>query len=216
MKELPIRGAIFDLDGTLFDSMGVWTEVDRAFLSKRGIPMPEDYHDEIKCRNFPEAAAYTKTRFSLPECEQTIMHEWFDMTVNAYENDVQLKPFAYEYLFALRAKGIKTGIATSSKQALYLPVFARCGIADCFDAIVTTEETKPKSYPDVYLETAKRLGVPPHECAVFEDILVGIQSAKAAGFYTVAVEDESSLAEREQLRAAADRYIVSFKELLSF
>lgn len=214
MKHIPFRGAIFDLDGTLFDSMGVWMEVDKTFLNKRGIPMPADYHDEIKSRNFPEAAAYTKTRFALPECEEAIMREWFDMTVKAYENDVLLKPYAREYLCMLRENGIKTGIATSSKQALYTPVFTRCGIADLFDAIVTTEETKPKSFPDVYLETAKRLGVPPHECAVFEDILVGIKSARAAGFYTVAVEDNASFSDREQLRAAADRYIVSFGELL--
>ncbi|MCI8499166.1 MAG: HAD family phosphatase [Clostridia bacterium] len=214
MKPFPFRGAIFDLDGTLFDSMHVWTEVDNAFLRKRGIPMPSDYHDEVKSRNFPEAAAYTKTRFSLPEHEEEIMREWFVMTVKAYANDVLLKPFAREFLSALREQGIKTGIATSSKQALYTPVLERCGIANMFDTIVTTEQTKPKSFPDVYLETAKRLGVAPNECAVFEDILVGIKSAKTAGFYAVAVQDHTSLSEQDRLRALADRYIVSFAELL--
>lgn len=209
-----INAVVFDLDGTLFDSMHVWMEVDRQFLAKRNIPFPDDYHDEVKNRNFPEAARYTKTRFALPESEEAIMREWTQMTAHGYEHSVTLKPYAYEYLCALRKNNIPIGIATSSKEALYNPVFARCKIENFFDAIVTTEETKPKRFADVYLETARRLGVSPQRCAVFEDILVGIQSAKSAGFFTVAVEDDASSTDRELLRAAADRYLVSYRELL--
>lgn len=209
-----MRGVIFDLDGTLFDSMGVWIEVDKSFLGKRGIVMPNDYHDEIKTRNFPEAAVYTKARFSLPESEEEIMREWLDLIELAYTRDVCLKPHVLEYLTSLRKKGVKLGVATSSKEALYSPVFKRCGIENYFDAIVTTEETRPKSFADVYLETARRLGLQPNECAVFEDILVGITSAKSAGFYTVAVHDHASLTEQQQMRETADLYIESFEELL--
>lgn len=209
-----IRGAVFDLDGTLFDSMGVWMEVDRQFLSKRKITMPDDYHDEVKCRNFPEAAQYTKSRFALPESEEEIMREWSEMTQRRYESDVVLKPYAKEYLTSLKERGVKLAIATSSKQALYAPVFARCGIAEYFDTVVTTEDTKPKRFSDVYEEAARRLGLSPCDCAVFEDIAVGIQSAKRAGFYTVAVHDVASAADRALLRTHADLYIQSFRELL--
>lgn len=209
-----IRGAIFDLDGTLFDSMQIWMEVDKAFFQKRNIPMPDSYQGVIKSLNFPEAAHYTKTQFSLAESEEEIMREWSDMTARAYEHDVALKPFAKEYLTLLREQGVKIGVATSSKQALYTPVFARNGISGYFDAVVTTEETKPKSFPDVYLEAARRLGVVPQACAVFEDIVTGIESAKSAGFYTVAVHDIASREEEAQLRACADLYIRGFEELL--
>ena len=208
-----IRGAIFDLDGTLFDSMGVWMEVDRNFLNKRKIAMPEDYHDEIKSRNFPEAAKYTKARFSLTDTEEEIMREWMEMTALSYANDVVLKPHARDYLVSLRKRGIKLAVATSSKRRLYQPVFDRYGLSDFFETVVTTEETSPKHLPHVYNEAAKRLGLPPQACAVYEDILVGIKSAKAAGFYAVAVSDHASAAEEAALRAVADEYILSFKEL---
>ena len=209
-----IRGAIFDLDGTLFDSMQVWAKIDALFFAKRNMQEPPDYQSVIKHLNLPDAARYTRARFSLPDSEEDIIKEWTSDVALSYQNDVILKPYAKEFLLLLKERGVKSGVATSSTARLYLPVFERCGIARLFETVVTTEQTKPKTFPDVYVETARRLGVSPHECAVFEDILTGIESATSAGFYVVAVQDDSSLGDEHALRALADEYIVSFSELL--
>ncbi|MBQ7982619.1 MAG: HAD family phosphatase, partial [Clostridia bacterium] len=87
------RAAIFDLDGTLLDSMGVWLEVDEIFLSRRGIALPDDYAQAISPMGFPAAAEYTKRRFCLPEDEAAIMAEWHDLAVDAYAHRVPLKPY---------------------------------------------------------------------------------------------------------------------------
>ena len=209
-----LRGAIFDLDGTLFDSMQVWAKIDALFFSKRNMPQPPDYQDIIKHLNFPDAARYTKERFALPDSEEEIMREWTTDVTLAYKNEVLLKPYAKELLLFLHERGVKLGVATSSKAELYLPVFERCEIAHLFTAVVTTEQTKPKTFADVYLETARRLCVEPHRCAVFEDIVTGAKSAKAAGFYTVAVQDDASYGDEKELKSVAHEFITSFSELL--
>ena len=194
MKTLlkPFRAAIFDLDGTLLDSLGVWAEIDCLFLKKRGIPVPPDYQHAVK-----------------------VVAEWMEMIRSAYAHDVALTPFAAEYLSKLRADGVKIAAATSGDPTLFLPALARHGVKELFSAFVTTAEVgKGKRHPDVYLEAARRIQTPPSECAVFEDVLAAIKTARAAGFYTVAVREESSLHEEAELRAESDAFIVSYRDLL--
>lgn len=217
MKTLlkPFRAAIFDLDGTLLDSLGVWAEIDCLFLKKRGIPVPPDYQHAVKVMNFTEAAEYTAMRFSLNESPADLVAEWMEMIRSAYAHDVALTPFAAEYLSKLRAEGVKIAAATSGDPTLFLPALSRNGVKELFSAFVTTAEVgKGKRHPDVYLEAARRLQTPPSECAVFEDVLAAIKTARAAGFYTVAVREESSLHEEAELRAESDAFIVSYRELL--
>lgn len=210
-----IKGAIFDLDGTLFDSMGVWDEIDRKFFAKRGLSMPSDYQDAVKRMHFPEAARYTVTRFAFRESEEEIVNEWLEMTKEAYAYDVELKPYAKETLTVLSARGIKLGIATSSAPELFMPVLERCGILPLFSAVARTEEvSRGKGFPDVYLLAAERLNLAPEECAVFEDILHGIKGAKSGGFTTAAVYDRFSAREEAELRREADCYITSYKGFL--
>ncbi|MDE5897365.1 MAG: HAD family phosphatase, partial [Clostridia bacterium] len=173
MKPLkPFQAAIFDLDGTLLDSLGVWTEVDRKFLFKRGIPVPPDYQHVVKTMNFPEAAEYTVARFALTESPAAIMSEWMQMTREIYATEVTAKPYAREYLQALSAKGVKLAVATSSTPELFLPALERNGIQHFFSAFVTTEEAgKGKRFPDVYLKAARRLNTEPHSFAVFSEVI---------------------------------------------
>ena len=210
-----MKGAIFDLDGTLLDSMGVWRQIDIDFLGRRGFEVPEDYLKAITAKNFKDAADYTITRFGLKERAEDIMDEWFAMAIDAYTYHVELKPYVGEYLKQLRSRGVKIAAATSSDVRLFEPCLKHHGIYDWFDAFsVTTEVKRAKGFADVYQNAAKIVGLPAVDCGGDEDILKGVEGAKMGGFYTVGVEDVHSFYEKEEIRREADRYIVSFEELV--
>lgn len=212
---MSFKGAIFDLDGTIFESMHVWRQIDVDFLSKRGLSVPTDYLDKIVSLNFDEAAQFTIDRFGFKETKEDIIKEWFEMAVYAYGHDVGFKPHAREYLDYLKSKNIPLAVATSSDEPLYLATFKNLNLFGYFDEIVTAKEVGcGKNRPDIYLEAAKRLGLKPSECVVYEDIYQGMKSAKSAGFFTVIMEDESSVRQRKQLKEEADIYITDFSSLL--
>jgi len=209
------KAYIFDLDGTLLDSMGVWGQVDADFLAKRGITVPPDYMDAISSMTFHEAAAYTIKHFSLPDSVEDLMREWNDMAAYAYGHTVQMKPHAKEYLITLRERGVKLAVATSLSAELCAPVLRNNGIDNFFDAICRTDEAgHGKSHPDVFLLTAKKIGVPVQDCLVFEDILAAVKSAKNAGMRVCAVYDKASEGDWEQIKAVADYAIIDFHEAL--
>lgn len=206
--------AIFDLDGTVLDSMGVWRQIDYDFLGKRGIEVPDDYLKEISALGFEAAARYTIDRFGFTESPQEIIDEWYAMAIDAYTNDVKLKPGAGKYIKHLHEMGIKLAVATASDEALYKPALIRNGIYDCFDVFVTVRDVeRPKGFPDIYEKAADLLGVPVNECIVFEDVLKGVQGAKLGDFKVVAMRDEHSEYDAEAIREAADRYIQNFDEM---
>ncbi len=209
------KGAIFDLDGTLFDSMGVWRQIDVDFLGKRGFEVPDDYLKAITAKNFKDAADYTIARFDLKESPEAIMDEWFAMAIHAYTYEVPLKPYVREYLEKLKQDGVKIAAATSSDERLFYPCMEHHGILPYFDAFaVTTEVKRAKGFPDVYDCAAAKIGLKAEECVVFEDILKGIEGAKMGGYHTVGVEDIHSSYEKEAIRKLADVYIISFEQLL--
>lgn len=209
------QGAIFDLDGTILDSMGVWRQIDVEFLGRRGISVPPDYLEAITPLGFDRAAEYTIRRFSLPESREEIVREWYLMAENAYRYQVELKEGAGEWLNRLKSLNIPLAVATSSDEALFVPALKRTGIYDCFDAFVTVKEVaRGKGFPDIYEKAAGWIGCVPEQCVVFEDILQGIRGAKMGGFCAVAVYDEDSAHEEQAMRDAADYYIYSFRQLL--
>lgn len=210
-----IRGAIFDLDGTLLDSMGIWSEIDQRFLIRRGIEPPGDYTAMIKTMEFSQAAEYTIDRFHLNERPEALMNEWTLMAQDAYAHEIKLKPMAKVYLKSLVQRGVRLGVATSSTEELFIPALKNNGVFDLFSVFTTTKEvSRGKRFPDIYLKTAQKLDLPPSDCVVFEDALHGIQGAGSGGFLTVCVYDASSDLEKEAAQCAADIYIHSFAELL--
>ena len=136
------KGAIFDLDGTLLDSMRVWDDIDVTFLKKRGLEVPPDYQEAITPLGFLEAARYTIRRFGFPETPEELIQEWHQMAVDAYTYEVELKDGAAEYLRYLKEKGIRMAVATSSSPELYEPALKRNGIYEYFKAFVTVSEVK--------------------------------------------------------------------------
>lgn len=211
------KGAIFDLDGTVLDSMDVWERIDIAFLSKRGFAVPEDYIVKICSMSFSEAAVYTAEQFHLPEKPEDIIVEWNNMAIDEYSHRVGLKPYALEYLQKLKASGIKLGIATGLPKVLYEPTLKNNGIYDLFDAITSTDEVKHgKTFPDVFTLAIQKLGLKPQECIAFEDIPVGVKSAKQAGLTVYGVHDKYSESFKEDIKMVADGYLINFSEAPNF
>ena len=130
------KGAIFDLDGTLLDSMGVWDQVDVDFLAKRGIEVPDDYMQKVAAMQFRQIAEYTIARFNLSDTPEELMEEWNHMARVMYSTVVEAKPHAREYLATLKASGAKLSVATSLPPTLREPAMRHVGIFDYFDEVV--------------------------------------------------------------------------------
>ena len=207
---MDIRAAFFDLDGTLLDSMGMWAEIDRRSLGRRGIAVPEDYQKAVSVMRIHEAARYTVERFGLPEDPQDLEREWMDMARREYAHNVPLKPGAWEYLNALRAQGVRLGVLTSTAPGLFEPALKRCGVYELFDVVMSAAEVpRGKAFPDTFLFDATiadniRLGRPDATDAEVE------RAARAAGMYAVGVYDAHAGTARAELEAAADEFIESF------
>ena len=209
------KGAIFDLDGTIIDSMGIWEKIDIKFFEEINITMPSDYIKIINNMSFEESAIYTIKRFNLKESKENLIERWNQMAMFEYAHNIKLKPNVRTYLEKLKENNIKIGLATASPQELYESVLKNNKIYDYFDAFTTLQEVKKdKNYPDIYLLTSEKLGICPEECAVFEDILIGINTCKKANFKTVGVYDKYAVNDLEKIKNSCNRFIYDFKELL--
>lgn len=211
-----IKGIIFDLDGTLVDSMGVWAKIDIDYLHERGQEVPPNLKEEITHLGFKEVAKYFKNRFNIEDSEEEIMKTWHNMAYSEYKDNIKLKPGAKQFLQSLKDSNIKIGLATSNSYPLLEISLKSNGIFDLFDSItITGEVSRGKDFPDVYLLAAEKLGLHPKECAVFEDILPAVKGALRAGMKVFAVEDSStSSEERAILKELAHEYIENYNELL--
>jgi len=210
-----IQGAIFDLDGTLIDSMAIWEKIDYDFLSKRNLKVPSDLKNKIETLTFEEGANFFKKNFELKESPEEILKEWHDMVVKEYSHNIKLKNNVKDFLIKLKNKGVKLAVATSNTSELTKLVLEKNKILNLFDSITTISEvTRNKEFPDIYLLCAKKLNLPPEKCAVFEDILPAIKSAKLAKMKTIGIYDNSSKDQENKIKEIADYYIYDYKELL--
>ncbi|PJM76437.1 HAD family hydrolase [Bifidobacterium felsineum] len=208
------KAAIFDLDGTLLDSMGVWNQIDIDFLGRRGIAVPADYIITVASMQFREIAEYTIDRFHLPDTPEQLMAEWDEMARVAYGTTVQAKPGAVEYLRELKGSGVRLAVATTLMPQLRTAALDHLRMSEFFDAIVSVDDAGGvgKSKPDVYLLAASRLGAKPENCTVFEDLLVAIRSAKSAGMQAWAMYDDSSASDWPEITRVADGTLYDFRD----
>jgi HAD superfamily hydrolase (TIGR01509 family) len=210
-----IKAVIFDLDGTLVDSMWMWTEIDIEYLGKHGYELPPDLQREIEGMGFTETAVYFKERFQLPDTLDEIMQEWLDMAYDKYKEQVPMKPGAKRFLEQLSDMHIQCAIASSNSRALINACLESNKVSGYFSCVRTScDVAKGKPAPDVYLSAAQELGVSPGDCLVFEDVPMGILAGKNAGMKVCAMEDSHSAPQREEIRRLADYYIRSFDDVL--
>ena len=210
-----IKAVIFDMDGTLIDSTGIWHEIDKEFFAKRNMELPSDYAQHIVHLGLTQAAIYTKETYHLDESIQDIMKEWHDMSIDMYKYHVPLKDGALELLKLFKSNGIKMAIATANDEPLYRPCIERLGIGEYFDAIADVNTAKEgKQSAKIYLDLAKKLGSKPQNTLVLEDMPTCVKTAFNNGFITVSVFDNASKEYDEQKRDNSHLFINNFHELI--
>ncbi len=203
-----IKGIIFDLDGTLIDSMKIWYKADRQFLSENGVTdPPEDISERMKKMTVDSAAEYFISFFGLNVTKEYVIRRIEEIVSREYHENIPLKPHVTETLDYLDKKGIPYGIATATYKDLAWAVLKRCGIADRFRFVLTDAEYPTgKRHTDIFLGAAERLGFEPGEILVVEDSLHCIETAKRAGFATAAVYEETAAPDRDKIISLADHY----------
>ena len=214
-----IDALLFDLDGTLVDSMWIWRDIDINYLKKHNITLTEklgqQIGQQIEGMSFTETAGFFKEKFALSDDVETIKREWNEMAWQRYTTEVPMKPGAVDFLAYALEKGYKMGIATSNSVELVKRISDVHGLHNYFPVIKTSCEVKKgKPAPDIYLLVAEELGVKPERCLVFEDIVPGIIAGKSAGMKVCAVDDEYSKATQADKRRLADYYINHYDEIL--
>lgn len=211
-----VKAAFFDLDGTLVDSMHVWKDIDIEFLGRFGYELPKNLQKEIEGISFIETAHYFKNRFDIPLSIEEIMQCWNDMAYDKYAKEVTFKEGAFAFLKELKKQNIRTVICTSNSRELVNAVGNHLGFLPYFDEILSSGDVqKGKPSPDIYLEAAKRVGVAPEQCIVFEDVCAGIMAGKAAGMRVCAVADPFSEHQWEEKTKLADYNIENYYPLLA-
>ena len=202
------KGILFDLDGTLVDSMWMWETIDIEYLARFGQEYTPDLQKAIDGMSIHEIAVYMKKRYQIPDSIEKMIDDWNEMAREIYRERVPLKPGAFALLQEAHNRGLRIGIGTSNSRELTMEVLSTHGVLPYFDCILTSAEVKNgKPKPDIYLALAQQLGVDPSFCLVFEDIVPGILAAKAAGMEVCAVADPFSAWYDEEKRRQADYYV---------
>ena len=209
-------GAIFDVDGTILDSMSVWYDITKAFFQYHRIDVSNDEIDRIQEMTLDESIPYIQRKYIPLADSNSIIREFNERLSFAYTNTIKAKSGVCEYIRCLHNNGTKIAVATSGFENLCIASFKRIGIYPFIDAYAYSDEVGcNKTKPDIYLLAARRIGENPTCCTVYEDIVPGIRSASEAGFRTCAVYDETNADETDVLKRLSDRYITGWDELLS-
>ena len=208
-----IRGAIFDVDGTLLDSMFIWDTIGEAYLRSIGYQPKENLNETFKNMSLHQAARYYQTEYGVTRSIDEIMDGVNAMLERYYRFEVPLKPGVAELLEWLRQGGVRLCIATATDRHLVEAALDRCGVLSCFGEIFTCNEVgHGKDEPDIFEAALRFLGTRREETLVFDDALYAVRTAKEAGFPVAAVYD-SHEKNQEGLRALADFYIEDFSQV---
>lgn len=210
---MKIKGAIFDLDGTLLDSMFIWDTIGEDYLIHRGITPEYGLNEKFKTMSIVQAATYYQSNYGLTESVEEIISGVNGMIDHFYANVVTLKSGVLSYLHRLKADGVKMCIATATDRYMAEAALKRNGIFEFFSGILTcTEVGFGKDNPMIFEKALKVLGTDKNETLIFEDALHAIKTAKKSDFKVVGVFDQSSIMEQEKIKEISDYYINSFEE----
>ncbi len=201
---------LFDLDGTLTDSNGLWLEVDLEFARRRGLTVTQEYTDFVAHSIFTTAAAFTKEYYHLPDSPERIMAEWEELAYHAYLR-TPAKEGVLDFLAACRRAELPMAIVTASMPRLCSAVLQQQGIAEHFRFILYAQELgMEKRNPLIWQEAARRAGCPPQQCVVFDDSPVACASARRAGCIPVGVYDDLFATAQQEVRQNSRHYLTTF------
>ena len=210
-----IKGAIFDVDGTLLDSMPIWMEIGARYVRSLGKEPEENLGEILFPMTMKQGAAYVKETYGLDQSIPQIIEDINAIVEKYYLQEALLKPGAIEILTWLQEKNIPMTVATSTELPLIEGAFARLHLRSFFQEIFTcTQVGAGKDKPLIYQEAARFMGTDPGETWVFEDALHGLLTAKKAGFFTVGLYDAASEKQQEDLAKNADLYGENLLEIL--
>lgn len=207
---------IFDLDGTLIDSNGVWVEVDKTFLARRGAPYTQAYYEGVAHTILSNCAVFTKEYLGLEESCEEIIAEWMELAAGKYGVEVPLKPYVREYLDRCREGGRRMAVFTACVPEHCEAAMDHLELKPYFEQVIYAQKLGvDKRSPEIFKVVAQQLGVRPRDCVLFDDSLAACKAAKAAGMTVVGVYDPHFGAASEvDMREVCDQYIHSFQELL--
>ena len=209
------RYAIFDMDGTLADSMPAWAALDDHYLRAQGVEPDPARLAQVHTMTMSQGAAYFMEAFGLPGPPARIVAGMEAMMERRYRTEIPLKPGAADYLAALRGRGVRLCVATATAEPLARAFFTRFGLAGCFDFLLSCEDVGAgKTDPRIYLRAAELFGAPPGEIAVYEDAPYAARTAKNAGFHVVAVAEPAYARDWPALCALAHEIIYDWRSAL--
>ena len=207
------KAAVFDLDGVLLDSMGIWNDLGARYLRSLGVTPEEGLNEILFSMSMEQGAEYLHTHYALPQSAAEVGAVIADMLRDFYFYEVPAKDGAAALLAALTARGVKLAAATSSPREHVTRALERLGLLGYFTRLFTTAEVGvSKHEPTIYLLAAEALHAAPAETLVFEDSLYALKTAKAAGFYTIGVYDADGETDQAGLQMAADLYVRDLHE----
>ncbi len=207
--------AIFDMDGTVLDSMQAWVDAIGHILTRRGITPPADLREITRPMNGMLLVDYLQREFLPGITGREITDEVGAYMEDFYSNRVQAKAGVKNFLSLLKMEGVQCYLATATHRELVRRAIAHAGLEPYFKGIITSGEVGKNKIdsPDIYEWAMKRMGGNKADTVVFEDALFAIRTAKKAGFRVAGVYDPDSEADQEEIRALSDYYITSFEEL---
>lgn len=209
-----IRGAIFDMDGVLLDSMPVWDTIGEQYLRMQGKKPRPGLQEILFTKSMMESAAYIREEYQVDKTEHQILEEIIQLIYGWYKDTIPLKRGVRIFLQYLKDRNIPMTIATSSDKKLAVAGLTSNGILEFFENIITCREVGVgKESPLVYEEASRYMGTCKQETWVFEDSLHGIRTAKQAGFYTVGIYDKASHNMQQKIQKEASFYLESFEQM---
>jgi len=206
-----IKGAIFDFDGTLVDSMFIWDTFGEDYLRALGKEPRENLTETFKTFTLEQAAEYYREHYGVTLSVEEIVDGVNEMVAEMYRTKVILKDGVREFLEALKSQGVKMCVATVTDRPIVEDVLCNLGIRDFFTEIFTCAEVgHNKETPHIYRVALEVLGTSKEETVVFEDALHALMTAKNDGFTVAAVYDKHELRQTE-MKENSDYYITNYE-----
>jgi len=210
-----LQSAIFDMDGTLVDSMFVWKELGFRMLTRQGYSPAPDLYERVKTMTMRESAAYCKQEYGMPETIEQIEDMIVDEVESFYDTEVQLKPGVKKFLSILKMEGVWMYVATNTDKHLAEIALKHTGIRSYFKGVLTCGEVglgKAES-AEIFERCMRRLQSNKKDTVIFEDSLHAIETAAKAGFRICGVYDAASEKDQEAIRSLSEYYVRSFEEM---